>query len=318
MQKVRQAAGTALMILSYPTAIDGAFPWGCVLGAFLFLSGMVASVSRFSAIVWSWCLFSLGMYLAAPFIWMWNPDYFFSRSFDVLFLGGCLAGSLVLLTIRFAVIPVLRPRIFRYFVEGSPTLEDLDPEKGKTVAELRGGIERGQVNFLFGHADRELVEKWEKIARGIAALSKNRKRLTAWVTGILLAWPAAVFFLSGGMGGALDRDIDRMWGTRPFREGMVVSSPEAMNAARRVFRDARALRGLTMEQARVWLRTERRNAAFKLGKPRYDFEKDETVLVLSDGKNSIRLVAVFNDAGEIVHSWPEEYMTLMVRDLEKN
>lgn len=84
------------------------------------------------------------------------------------------------------------------------------------------------------------------------------------------------------------------------------------------FRDARALRGLTMEQARAWLRTDRRSAAFKLGKPRYDFEKDETVLVLSDGRDSIRLVAVFNDAGQITHSWPEEYMTLMVRDLEKN
>ena len=127
-----------------------------------------------------------------------------------------------------------------------------------------------------------------------------------------------MFFLSGGSGGALDRDIDRMWGTRPFRDGMVVSSPAAMNAARRVFRDARALRGLPMEQARAWLRTDRRSAAFKLGKPRYDFEKDETVLVLSDGRNSIRLVAVFNDAGQITHSWPEEYMTLMVRDLEKN
>ena len=150
MQKVRQPAGMALMILAFPAAIYGAFPWGIALGAFLFLLGVVVAASRFSAIVWSWCLFSLGMYLAAPFIWMWNPDYFFSRSFDILFISGCLVGSLVLLTIRFAVIPVLWPRIFRHFVEGSPTLEDLAPEKGKTVAELRGGIERRQVNFLFG------------------------------------------------------------------------------------------------------------------------------------------------------------------------
>ena len=141
MQKVRQPAGTALMILAFPAAIYGAFPWGIALGAFLFLLGVVVAASRFSAIVWSWCLFSLGMYLAAPFIWMWNPDYFFSRSFDILLISGCLVGSLVLLAIRFAVIPVLWPRIFRHFVEGSPTLEDLAPEKGKTVAELRGGIE---------------------------------------------------------------------------------------------------------------------------------------------------------------------------------
>ena len=311
MQKVRQPVGMALMILAFPAAIYGAFPWGIALGAFLFLLGV-------AAIVWSWCLFSLGIYLAAPFIWMWNPDYFFSRPFDVLFVSGCLVGSLVLLTIRFAVVPVLWPKIFRHFVEGSPTLEDLAPEKGRTVAELRNGIKRRQVNFLFGHADEELVEKWGKIAQGIAALSRSRKRLTAWVVGILLVWPAAVFFLSGGMGGALDRDIDRMWETRPFRNSMVVSTPAAMNAARRVFKDARALRGMTMEQARTWLKTDRRNAAFKLGKPRYDFEKDETVLVLSDGRDSIRLVAVFNDAGQITHSWPEEYMTLMVRDLEKN
>lgn len=116
------------------------------------------------------------------------------------------------------------------------------------------------MNFLFGHADEELVEKWGKIAQGIAALSRSRKRLTAWVVGILLVWPAAVFFLSGGMGGALDRDIDRMWETRPFRNSMVVSTPAAMNAARRVFKDARALRGMTMEQARTWLKTDRRNA----------------------------------------------------------
>ena len=41
MQKVRQPAGTALMILAFPAAIYGAFPWGIVLGAFLFLLGVV-------------------------------------------------------------------------------------------------------------------------------------------------------------------------------------------------------------------------------------------------------------------------------------
>ena len=91
----------------------------------------------------------------------------------------------------------------------------------------------------------------------------------------------------------------------------------ASDTARRVFRSERSLRGLTMAQARAWLKTDRRNPAFKLGKPRYDFEDDETVMVLSDGRDSIRLVAVFNDAGQIIRSWPEEYMTLMVRDLEE-
>lgn len=67
----------------------------------------------------------------------------------------------------------------------------------------------------------------------------------------LLVWPLAVFLLSAGMGGALDRDIDRMWETKPFRDGMVAATPAAMNAARRVFRSERSLRGLTMAQARA-------------------------------------------------------------------
>lgn len=317
MQKVRQPVGVALMILAFPVAVGAGFPWGPVSGGVLFLAGLAAAAERFSAVVWSWCLFSLGVYLAAPFIWMWNPDYFFSSRFEYLMLA-CLLGSVVLLTVRFAMIPVLWPRISRYFVEGSPTLEDLAPEKGKTVMELRKGLERRKVNFLFGQADAALVEKWGKIAERIAALSRSRKRLAAYLAAFFLVWPLAVFLVSGGMGGALDRDIDRMWETKPFRDGMVVSTPAAMNAARRVFRSDRSLRGMTLEQARAWLRTERRNPAFKLGKPRYDFEKDETVLVFSDGRDSIRLVAVFNDAGQIVNSWPEEYMTLMVRDLEKN
>lgn len=317
MQKFRQPAGIAVMMMAFWGAIYGAFPWGIALGGLLLLIGVMTAVNRFSAIVWSWCFFALGIYLAAPFIWMWSPDYFFSNEFDYLLVCGCLVGSAVLLTIRFAVVPMLWPKIYRYFVDGSLTLDDLSPDKGKTVAELRKGIDRKQVNFLFGQADRELVEKWGKIAQGIVALSRSRKRLTASVVGGLLLWPVAVFFLSGGMSGALERDIDRMWETRPFRDGMVVSTSAAMNAARRVFKDSRSLRGKTLAQAQIWLKTERKNPAFKLGKARYDFEKDETILVFSDGRDSIRLVAVFNDAGQIAYSWAEEYMTLMVRDLEK-
>ncbi len=47
MQKVRQPAGTALMILAFPAAIYGAFPWGIALGAFLFLLGVVVAAQPF-------------------------------------------------------------------------------------------------------------------------------------------------------------------------------------------------------------------------------------------------------------------------------
>lgn len=321
MQKVRQLVGMALVILSLVTLVLSlgsarSSELGAVCGLVL-VFGLVVAVWRFDAFVWSCCLFSLGVYLAAPFLWMWTPDYFFSRSFDFLVLA-CLVGSLVLLSIRFAVIPVLWPKIFRHVSEHALTLEDLAPSKGKTVEELRQGLSTPRVNFLFGQADAALVEKWGKIAQTIALLSKSRKRLTAYVVLPLLLWPVAVFFLSGGYDGALDRDLDRMWETVPIGNGMVAASSEAMNAARRVFKNDRVFRGLTMNQAREWLRTDRKNPAFKLGKPRYDFEKDETVLVLSDGRDSIRLVAVCNDAGQIIRSWPEEYMTLKVRDMEQD
>ena len=52
MQKVRQPVGMALMILAFPAAIYGAFPWGIALGAFLFLLGVVCrNVKRVHAVV---------------------------------------------------------------------------------------------------------------------------------------------------------------------------------------------------------------------------------------------------------------------------
>lgn len=131
---------------------------------------------------------------------------------------ACLVGSLVLLAIRFAVIPVLWPKVFRHFVEGGPTLEDLAPEKGKTVAELRKGIRYRKVNFLFGRADEKLVEKWGRIAQSIAALSKSRKRLTIYMMTALLVWPLAVFLLSGGMGGRWTATLTACG--KPSRSGM--------------------------------------------------------------------------------------------------
>lgn len=316
MDKVRQFAGVALVMLALFGSVYGALPWGVAVGGFLLLIGIILAVRRFSVVVWGCCFFSLALYLAAPFLWMLEPDYFYSDAFEYLALG-CLVGSLVLLAIRFAVIPLLWPKVFRVHVEGGLTLDDIAPQKGKTVEELRRGIERQEVNFLFGTADRELVDKWGRIAQAIVLLSRSRKRLTLGLVAAFLIWPAAVFLLSGAQGGAMERDIDRMWETTGGRDGLMVSTPQAMNAARRVLKNDRALRGLTLNQAHVYLKTDRKNPGFKLGKPRYDFEKDETVLVLSDGRDSIRLVAVFNDAGQIIRSWPEQYMTLLVRDLER-
>lgn len=58
MQKVRQPVGMALMILVFPAAIYGAFPWGIAGGLFVSCWGWPWRSARFSAIVWSWCLFS--------------------------------------------------------------------------------------------------------------------------------------------------------------------------------------------------------------------------------------------------------------------
>ncbi len=277
---------------------------------------LVIACERLAALIEAVCIFTLGLYLAAPFIWMYAPDYFYGDDFVRVFIGFTLV-SLVLLTLRFAMIPVLWPRIYRYIIEGTPTLEDIAPEKGQTVAELKDGVARKEINFLFGTADEELVRKWGLIAEGIATLSKSRRRLITAIVGFLALWPVAVFICSGGMDGALERDRDRMWQTCPFRDGMVVSTPAAMNAAMRVFKEPRALRGLTRAEALEWLGVERKNPAFRLGKPRYDFEKDETLLVFSDGRESLRLVAVYNEDNRITNSWPEFYYTIMSRDLEK-
>ena len=67
MQKVRQPVGMALMILAFPEAIYGVFPWGLAVAGVLFLLGLIVAVRRFSAIVWSWCLFS--------WAFIWPPFY---------------------------------------------------------------------------------------------------------------------------------------------------------------------------------------------------------------------------------------------------
>ena len=304
------------MLSAFVVAIGHSLPQGALVVGVAWLMMLVIACERLAAVIWAVCIFTVGLYLATPFIWMYAPDYFYGDNFVRVFIGFGLV-SVALLTLRFAMIPVLWPRIYRYIIEGTPTLEDIAPEKGQTIAELKAGVERKEINFLFGTADAELVKKWGLIAEGIAAVSKSRRRLITSIVGFLVIWPIAVFILSGGMDGSLERDRDRMWQTCPFRDGMVVSTPAAMNAAMRVFKESRALRGLTRAEALEWLGIERKNPAFKLGKPRYDFEKDETLLVLSDGRESLRLVAVYNDEGLITNSWPEWYYTIMSRDLEK-
>ncbi len=316
MRSFRQIIGILLMMIAFAAAAGMPFPEGILVGGTLFFLGLPVAPGRLSALLWSVCGFTLILYLTGPFIWMYEPDYFFSDLFFNICMGF-LVVSLLLLTFRYAMLPVLFPRIYRYVIEGTPTLADIAPEKGRTVASLQEGVARKEINFLFGKADEELVKKWGIIAESIAALSKSRCRLACYVAGFLALWPLSVFLISGGMEGAMKRDLARMWETQPFRDGMVVSTPAAMNAAGRVFNEKRLLRGLTRQEALEWLGVERKNPAFKLGKPRYDHEQDETLLIFSDGRESLRLVAVYNDQGQIFNSWPEYYPTKLERDREE-
>lgn len=316
MRKVLQSIGVALMVIAAAFAVF-ATTWQMMgVGCSCFLLSWVIFRGGFQALVQSSCVFALMFYLAAPFIWMYEPDYYFSAAFDVRFFGAVVV-MLVMLSLRYAVIPALFPRVYHYIMEGALTLADLAPEKGLTVEEIQKNNTKPQVKFLYGEPDKELVERWRCVASEIANVSKKYYRFSLYILIVLVAWPIGVYIVSGGPSGARERDIERLWETEIGRENLVVANSRAYNAARRVFSDKRFFRGLTKNEALMAIKKSNQNAKYKLGKARYEHLNDETLAVISDGYNSLRFIATYDDRGRIMNSWVEEYMTMLAKDVKE-
>ncbi len=291
--------------------------WWLALPVIFFIGSIFFVPRKLSAVVACFGWSCLLWYIIAPFLKIFLPDFYYSNTFlDICIVLGIV--TIAVFIVRYVAVPVLWPRLIAYDV-GGITLDDLSPEKGKTVAEIKKGFKCHSRQFLFGKADGELVEKWGVIAKTIQTLTKTRKRQVMTIIFCLILWPVLVFFGSGGSRGEFDRDVNRMWQTQQNDKGLLVSTPIAMNAAKRVFNDSSGfLIGLTKDEALKVLKIEKLQPTYIFCKPRYDFEANETIMSLSDGKNTRILLAGFDTDKKISRLWSESGLTLLSRYLKKN
>lgn len=240
------------------------------------------------------------MYLSVPIVWIMEPDWISAG--NLLYrVAGMGVVAVVVVLLQYVITPVLWPHIFRN--PHGVTSHSLAPERGFTVQQIKDGIEERRKNFLFGDADATLVRRWGLIGRAMVAMGRTRARVSLFVTISLLIYPVLIYIVSGGAGAAYQRDVARLWGTATSAKGELVSSKTAMNAAWRVFRDKRELRGLTRQQALVSLRCELMNPSYPHNKPQFEWEKNELLVRLTNGKDVFKLICILDPDGKIADSY---------------
>ncbi len=276
-------------------------PWWIVFAMLIVISGQDRWKLWMRGMSW----FCLGVWGLLPIVYC-----FFPALADSDMLKMCRLILLIYLAsavLYYVVVPVLWPRMLKN-AEGSVGIDAVNPTKGKTVKQIaENGINYKPRKFLFGKADEKLVAHWGMVGKAIIALSKTRRRRVAVFAVILLAWPLLVFTLSGGSQGIYERDVELMWETVRLPDGTVVASVPAVEAARRVFADDVALRGLTRDEVRKLLRFDLMNPEYKLNRPRYSWEEGRMFLRISSGRNSAFLQLGTNDEGKVVVSWMESF-----------
>ncbi|MEG0332879.1 MAG: hypothetical protein RR553_05250 [Akkermansia sp.] len=248
------------------------------------------------------CGAGLFLWLSLPIVWIWFPDAYYESSFLSFFMLEVLV-TLICWGGFYVVVPVLWPE--RRDNPLPVGVNDVDPAQGKTVTELRGGVALPPHTFLFGSADHELVSYWRTLGQTMINLSKKQKSRVLKLVAVFLLYPLVFYFVSGGGDASFQRDIAMMWETEHDSAGKVVASKVAINAAKRVFENDVALRGLTRSEAMKLLHFDRMNPQYKLNKPRYTWQGDRMLLRISDGKVSAVLQVGYDDSGRILLSWLE-------------
>lgn len=310
----------------------------------------------------TWITFLL-FWVVRPLLQVWLPD--------VLELDGgvftdfaIVFGSLAVLATLFytMVIPLFFSSMLEDLWKWIPVF-DLSPKKGKTVKELKDGIDLPPREMLFGGADRELVEHWQGVGRTMLVVSAARRKVFVVAVAVLAVWPVFIYFVAGGSQGAFERDVVRMWEVEPrigaegkdaagervlakakdffYRElkrsGMsdevaqakveeaakvwrgvqvrertskvddtVVPTQRALNAAKRVFQNELAFRGLTRLDARRLLGVERKDDRYLLDKPEYSWQAEQVLLRMDNGFDSVSLLAGYDDEGRIRITWCQD------------
>lgn len=297
------------MLLSFPFMQESNDEWSNIYQSFIsypnlvFLLGFVLVLAGVPNrwLVWrnAFVLFLLAVWLTIPLIRIFYPDFYFEG--DVWSTYSLFAiVFIVSLAAYYLVAPVLWPKASE--ARGvSPSVDDVAPGKGLTVREISKGIDhiKGR-SFLFGAIDQEVVRKWGMIGQAILALSATRRRRFMVSAVSLLVWPLLVYELSGGSDGEYERDVVAMWQTRTLPDGSVVSTKQAMTAARRVFGNEKELIGLTRDEVEDKLRMDMMKPAYQLNKPLYSWQEDQFTVRIGDGRDSRVLLLGYDREGRVV------------------
>lgn len=285
-----------LCFVRFPNPLAVVLGIGCLAAASPFPIKMIRQ-SLAGAFAFCW--------IAIPLTRVFWPDFYFEGD-----VRGMLALFVLVIAVFMAacymVIPFFWPQ-FSDFTGFGPTLEDVSPARGKTVREIReGGLEPPAKRFLFGRSDEELVRRWGMIGQALVAVSSTRRRRFATLAIVLLAWPLFVFAVSGGPGGAFRRDVDAMWETTTREDGLVVATPRAMSAAKRVFADEYRFRGLNNIEIAGVLHMERMDPRYTLNRPLQRIDEDTFMLRIGNGEDSMALHLAYNTDGKAVVVWGKD------------
>lgn len=140
----------------------------------------------------------------------------------------------------------------------------LDPSTARTVREIAADPVRVRPHFLFGDADRGLIERFGILMRRLLLRRHLRTALLATAAAACLGW----FFLypQPDEEQALQRDLAAMYDYTVTPAGQMRATTPAVHAAYRVLRyvaDKEAFAGFTRGQAEKWLRLQHLPDAYR-------------------------------------------------------
>ncbi len=227
---------------------------------------LVSSMGQRKNLVWfsGWFTALLLGVLIWPFLQVWYPEYLWSPvsylksglTWGMLYTGMFVAVSLVL---RLGLLPFLFPAPLAPHEGNEVELDRLDVESARTVREIAASKGRVRASFLFGEADKGLVARFYASMRSMMLARLSRLYFITSILTFIGLWFYFYPNLVGTVEHGIERDRERMYQIAGEKDGRLLLSTPALNAALRILTPIvkeEKLRGMTIEQAEKYLGLE--------------------------------------------------------------
>lgn len=190
----------------------------------------------------------------------------------------------------------------------------LDPAKARTVREIAADPIRVTPRFLFGEADRGLIERFGMFMRRLVFRNRVRSCIYLGIAALICCW--FFFYPRPHEHRALQRDLARMYDTVPqhARHHSSLATTPAVHAAYRVMKyisDHETFAGFSRDQAEKWLQLDRVHPDYKailrdetdrpLASVDDAFESRTRFLTVTDGRRTAVLFIRTNEQGDIIN-----------------